>query len=132
VERALVLVADPDNPDQGDLLLTAGRTTLTTTLADEVAQRILVRFRFFKGEWFRNLDAGTPWIQVLFEKATPDSTIKGVLSQLVSTTEGVSAVESMVLVRTGRELEVTFTARLKDGTVFVSSHYGPFVLTPAA
>lgn len=130
MERALVLQVDAENPDVGDLALSAGESFLRTVLGDEVAQRILVRLSFFKGEYFRNLDAGMAWLQVVFEKGCPDETIRAWLVALIGTTEGVAGVDKLDFTRDApsRSLDITFTARLQDGSTFVSRHYGPFVL----
>ena len=130
MERALVLQVDAENPDMGDLALSGGESFLRTALGDETAQRILVRLQFFKGEWFRNLDAGMAWLQVVFEKGCPDETIRAWLVALIGTTEGVAAVDKLEFTRdpVERSLDINFTARLQDGSRFVSSQYGPFVL----
>jgi hypothetical protein len=130
VERALVLSADGDNPDVGDLYLAFGRTTvLTSDLAYEVAQRIRVRFNLFKGELFTDLNVGVPYLGVLFEKAVPDRTIRSVLGQIIAGTEGVAALDSLeYTIDSTRLLSVVFSARLQDGTTFRSSTYGPFVI----
>jgi hypothetical protein len=131
VERAITLQADAENPVVGDMKLVRGRTVLTSVLSDEVAQRLIVRFNFWRGEWFRNLDAGLPYLEIIFQKWVTDAIARGVFTQVVATTEGVAGVDKMdVAVNdTTRELTLTFTARLQDGTTFRSSNYPPFVIS---
>lgn len=129
MERALVIAADAENPDVGDLLLEHGRTVLTSVLAEEVAQRLHVRFNFWKQEWFRDTRLGTPYLEAIFEKGVPDSTIRSVYTQIILGTEGVASLDSLSwTVGATRKMSLTFTARLQDGTTFRSSQYGPFIV----
>lgn len=121
---------DLDNPDAGDLCLTrSGRMFLREDLKSIVDQRIRVRFQFFKGEWFLNTDAGTPWFQHILTKGVPDQTIRSVLSQVLSV-EGVREILSLtweINPRT-RKMSVNFQLKLEDGSTFKSSEFKPFVI----
>lgn len=128
MELAISLDVDAENPNPGDLRLKHGNLVWTTDLGEEVAQRLIVRFNFWKTEWFANLDAGTPWLQAIFDKAVPDRVVRAVLSAVIATTEGVAAIDSLTFTTTDRVLDVQFTARLQDGTAFRSTEYGPFVV----
>jgi hypothetical protein len=132
VELALALEADAENPDVGDLLLLNGQVIFTSVLADEVAQRLLVRFNFWRGEWFLNLLAGTPYIEAILGKGIPDRVVRSVFTAVVVGCAGVAALDSMTIAREHpRRLVVEFTARLEDGSTFRSTEYGPFVVTYA-
>lgn len=120
------------NPDIGDLALEdEGTEVVLSELAAEVAQRLHVRFKFFRGEWFLDLDEGTPYYQMILVKAPQDSVIRGVFGSLIRGTEGVA---DLILfdytIAATRQMSLTFKARLKDGTVFSSTDYAPFVITP--
>jgi len=129
MELAIVLDTDVDNPVAGDLRLTKGTLFFSTDLADQVRQRLTVRFRFWKRELFSNLDAGTPWLDAIFEKGVPDSAIKATLSAVILGCKGVTALDSITLSRTAdRTLEVALEARLADGSTFSTTTYGPFVV----
>lgn len=130
IELAITLQATPENPIVGDLRLDARSLVFTSVLADEVAQRFRVRLNFWRGEWFLNLEAGTPYLEAIFEKGVPDSQARSVFAQLLLGTEGVASVDSMELERDAehRILDLRFVARLKDGTTFRSKSYGPFVI----
>ena len=133
MELALCLTTDADNPVQGDLLLTNGDLVFTSDLGQEVAQRLRVRFNFWRKEWFLNLNAGTPYLEAVFEKGVPDNTIRAVFTQIILGTKGVSAVDSLDFVFDSERLMIlTFVCRLEDGTRFSSNTYGPFVVSIAA
>ncbi len=119
-----------DNPDEGDLALDSkGRFFVRTELKDIVEQRIRVRLRFFRGEWFLNLDAGTPYYQVLFVKGVGNNVIRSVFSQILSV-EGVQSILELIPERDAktRVLKLTFKLKLEDGTTFSSTDYKPFVV----
>lgn len=131
MEFSVVLQPTQLNPDIGDLALSdAGSEVLTTLLSEEVAQRLTVKLNFFKGEWFVNLFAGTPYFQQILGKAA-DSTIRSVMSSIISETEGVASLSSLEVTRdrAARTVAIKFVAVLEDGTTFVSSEYAPFVVS---
>ena len=129
MELALTLDTDGDNPIAGDLRLTRGTLFFSTDLADQVRQRLTIRFRFWKREWFANLDAGTPWLDVIFTKGVPDNAIKATLSNVILGCKGIAALDSIALTHgPDRTLSIDFAARLADGSTFSTSTYGPFVV----
>jgi hypothetical protein len=133
VELALSLGVDDENPDVGDLRLVYGQLVFTDTLADEVAQRILVMLNFFRGEWFLNLDAGTPYLEAVIGKGIPASVIRNVFTRVILACPGVAAVDKLEFTTTAtRTLELEFVARLEDGATFRSTNYGPFVVKNAS
>lgn len=131
MELACVLTPDINNPDVGDLLLSpSGQEVLRTALADEVAQRLYVRFAFFKGEWFLDLNQGTPWYQWILRKRPGDNTIRAVLSQVILGTTGVASVPKLsYTITSDRQMTIKFTARLADGSTFDSTSYPPFLIS---
>lgn len=132
MELALALEVDAENTDVGDLLLRNGQLVFTSELADEVAQRLLVRLNFWRGEWFLNLLAGTPYLEAVIGKGIPDRVIRGVFSAVVLGCAGVAALDSLTIgYETPRRLVLRFVARLEDGTTFRSTEYGPFVVNYA-
>lgn len=131
MELGITLTTSLTNPDVGDLELTdAGLEVSRTALAAEVAQRLTVRLNFFKGEWFLSLEEGTPWYQLLFTKAPPDRIIRAVFGSVIRGTEGVADLVSLSYsISRTRQLSLSFTARLEDGTLFRSTDYTPFVVS---
>lgn len=130
MELGVTFTATLANPDVGDLALTdAGLEVVRTELADEVAQRLHVRFKFFRGEWFLNTLEGTPWFQLIFVKSPRDHVIRSVFGALIRGTEGVSELVKLnYSINSSRQMSLTFQARLQDGTLFRSTDYGTYVL----
>ncbi len=118
-----------ENPILDDLYLDGGRLVFTSDLGAEVAQRLRVRFNFWRTEWFLNLDAGTPYLEVIFEKGVSDNAIRSVFSQIILGTKGVAALDALDFTTENRQLSLTFVCRLVNSTTFRSTSYGPFVIS---
>ncbi len=133
-ELKMTLVADLNNPEPGDLWLNdGGDAEVTTVLAEEVAQRLHVRFRFFRGEFFLDLTEGTPWFERIFVKAPPDRVIRSVLSSVIRGTEGVAELTQLSYeITKTRQLLVNFRAKLVDGSNLSTQTFGPFVVEIAS
>lgn len=56
---------------------------------DAVAQTIRTRLRLFYGEYFRNIQDGTPWFQVVFGKNRNQGIIDSVIKSRIVQTNGV-------------------------------------------
>lgn len=127
-------MVDAENPDVGDLRLSAGDVVWETDLGQEVAQRLLTRLNFWRGEWFLNTSAGTPYVQaILGIKAVPHSVVRAVFSSVVLGTPGVASLDRLEFtIGTDRRLVLDFVARLTNGQVFRSSDFGPFVVNYAS
>jgi hypothetical protein len=130
MELAIAVAIDPANPDVGDMLLSAkGEEVRLTSLDDEVCQRLFVRFQFFKGEWFLDLDAGTAYYQLILVKGPSDRVIRAVFNNVIARTEGVRAITRFSYsINRYRQLSLNFTCLLEDGTTFRTEDYPPFVI----
>ena len=60
--------------------------------AEAVAQGVRARLRLFLGEYFLDLQEGTPWFQSILGK-TPQDIAEVTLKQRLSTTPGIRAIE---------------------------------------
>ena len=49
--------------DTGDLCILNGELCVITTEEELTRQAIIITLNTLKGEWFRNIDYGTPWIE---------------------------------------------------------------------
>jgi hypothetical protein len=130
-ELGVVLSADVDNPDVGDLALDAtGNAVGKTSLAECVQQRLTVRLNFFRGEWFLDLDAGTPYFEYILVKAPQDRLIRMVFAQVIGGCEGVAQLTRLSYsISRDRRMTLSFDAQLADGSTFRSVEYPPFVVT---
>lgn len=130
MELFLTATADADNPVEGDIHLEGGDLVWTSGLALEVAQRLRVRLRFFKGEWFLDLQEGTPWFQEILVKGVSDQAIRAVFSTIIRTCPGVASLDSLEFTQSGtaRELVLDFRAKLEDGSTFQAKDHPPFIV----
>lgn len=77
----------------GDLIYINGGAPVTTQEADVVAQRVAIRLRTIRGEWFMDERYGTPWFQVLGTKKTA-SQIDSIIQREVLAVDGVREITS--------------------------------------
>ena len=111
------LILDEDLGDlnfaDGDLALTEGR--------EAIRQRLAMRLRLVKGEWFLNYLEGTDYFGQIFGKKT-EAQINAELVRVILTTEGVTGLVNPIefrLNRTRRILEVSFEVTTEEGTIDV-------------
>lgn len=133
MELAVTTATDTDNPVLGDFYVGSdGKEKLITNLADQVAQRLYVRFEFFRGEWFLDLRLGLPYFDQILIKGQDDQVMRSFFSQTISQDPGVASIKSLSIdtERGTRVATVTFVAQLIDGSSLDSSNYPPFLVTP--
>ena len=130
MELSIVLAPDFDNPTVGDLLLVKGTLVFTKDLRYEVAQRLLTRLSFFKGEWFYDRRQGMPYYQQLLVKAPDSNAVRSIFSQAITGTKGVSSLLSLDIGEpdANREVEIRFVCRLTNGEVFKSTDFQAFIV----
>lgn len=63
-----------------------------TTGQDEIAQTIRTRLRLFLGEYFRNINEGTPWFQSILNKRGTLTNKDAIIKQRILQTEGVERI----------------------------------------
>jgi hypothetical protein len=104
--------------DDGDLAL-EGNSLVLISGGDEVAQRLLNRLRLWRGEWFLNLNRGTPYREEIFVKRTALSRIESAIKREILTTSGVLELLEYTqdLDIATRRLTVSFKAKATDGTI---------------
>ena len=98
---------------------------------EAIAQRIRVRFRWFKGEWFLDQRQGVPYFEDILVKAPDPILINFIFRRVLLSIPGVKAVAkfSAVLDRATRILTVDFEAVLDDNTVLTATAE-PFIIDP--
>jgi hypothetical protein len=123
MDLAIAFTPDDENPDKGDLRLVNGQLVLTdggsAAGSEGTAQRILVRLRWFLGEYFLDASLGVPWFQVVFQKGTSDELIDSIVRRSIRTTEGVVSVDRMSLERdaAARTLTIDADVRIETGEI---------------
>lgn len=78
--------------DANGEIVTSG--TQFTSKADEIAQTISTRLRLFIGEYFRNINEGTPWFQSILNKRGTLSSKDAIIKQRIVQTDGVMGLLS--------------------------------------
>jgi hypothetical protein len=125
----VALSANGDNPVAGDLYLENGTARLTHSLAESVAQDLLISLSLFKGEWFLDPSQGMPYFQSILGNRTPLTIVGQIFKQAILSRPGVKQITSFNLKRiASRSIELIFAATLTDGTTITSSSYGPFIV----
>lgn len=83
----------------------------------EIAQTIQTRLKLFLGEYFRNIQDGTPWFEKILGKFENLNAVEAILRNRIVTTEGVSRLLSF-------SLDYDISARKLQITSFVLTQYG--------
>ena len=86
---SLALNSDNDfHFEKGKLVFISGYNT-----DDEIIQRLRMRFKFFKGEWFLNSEHGLPYFEeILGTKNLDSNIIESVLRKEVLSVEGIREI----------------------------------------
>lgn len=96
-----------------DLMVNAkGNGAAFVTGADQAAQGVTTRLKLFKGEWFLDLQAGTPWFQEILVDNPDVRRIESVLKARILGHQDVEEMLSFALEfdRATRDLTVQFEA----------------------
>jgi hypothetical protein len=130
MEIAITQKATETNPVVGDLMLDAyGQPLLVSGIAAQTAQRLFVKFQFFRGEWFLNLDEGTPYYDVILRKGG-ERFVRSVFGGLIRDDPGVAELLELTysIDKRTRWLTLQFKAACVDGTILNSLDFGPYVV----
>lgn len=86
--------------------------------AEAVRQRLLQRFRLFRGEAFTDADAGVPYIPDLLGSRLPSALATSIVRTVALSVDGVEDVLSVEVELSGasRQLRIDVHARADDGT----------------
>jgi len=95
-----------------DLFLNNGQIDLIDQGA-QVLQHTRTRLLFYLGEWFLNVESGTPWFQEIFRKPVNLDVTEFIIKSRIIETDGVAELMQFSLNynKDSRTLEVFFSAR---------------------
>ena len=102
-----------------DLIIEAGQLKLVEEGAETV-QHVRTRLLFYRGEWFLDTLAGTPWFQEIFTKPANLANIESILKSRILNTPGVQTLTEFSMDYTGaseRRLNVQFSAETIYGII---------------
>ena len=75
----------------GDLDITGGQFNLISG-PEETAQKLKIRFRFFRGEFFADERVGVPYFEKIFLKNPSLAALQAIVRELVETCPGITAL----------------------------------------
>lgn len=99
----------------GDIDISSGDMVYLTG-NEAIAQHVLVRLRFFSGEWFLDTRIGIPYFQQILVKNPDDAAVRAIFIEAIVTTPGIDSLDSFEMDYDGptRALRVTFAAKITD------------------
>lgn len=71
------------NQDAYDLELVDGDFSLTQTESESLKQRLIIKLRTFRGEWYLDTQLGLPYFQRIFQKGTAKETVDSLFKQAI-------------------------------------------------
>lgn len=102
----------------GNDIDTTGNELRLATGADYVAQKIGIRLRLVRGEWFLDTRVGLPYYETVFLKNPDVATIEGVFRRTIVTTPGVLELQSFSFeVDSNRVARLAFQARVTNDEI---------------
>lgn len=102
-----------------DLIIEKGQLK-TVEAAAETVQHVRSRLLFYLGEWFLDLQAGTPYFQEIFTKPANLANIESILKGRILNTPGVERLIEFSMDYEGsstRRLSVSFSAETTYGNI---------------
>lgn len=108
----------------GDYTFGQGDNTFLINSPETVAQAVKTRFNLWRGQWFLDVTAGTPYIQSVLGKKSPD-VYNLAIRQHILQTQGVSSIISF-------DTSVNSTTRRVSFTATIDTIYGKTEVTSEA
>lgn len=72
-----------------DLVFVNGECPTTDGRSDNVAQRLYIRLRTFRSEWFLNVDYGVPWLENILGHKVKKQTVDMIIQSQILSERGV-------------------------------------------
>lgn len=108
----------------GDYTFGRGDNTFLINSPETVAQAVKTRFLLWRGQWFLDTTAGTPYIQSVLGKKSPD-VYNLAIRQHILQTQGVNSI-------TAFDTAVNSTTRRVSFTATIDTIYGTSTVTSEA
>lgn len=80
-----------------------------------VAQRLEIKLRLNKGEWFRNINEGIPWQQEILSKNNQRNLADTYIRRTIISDEGIKSINQYTSTFNKGVYSVFFSATLADG-----------------
>lgn len=98
--------------DDGDWTFGKGKANYKRA-SSAIAQNVASRLRGFTNDWFLDVDAGIPWIELLGQRGTERRIIRAI-ERTVLQTEGVREVTRIKIVNRNSQRGVTIDLQYTD------------------
>jgi len=99
-----------------DLAFDGYDLTLTTTESESLAQRLIIKLRTFRGEWFLNVDEGISYYESILGKNRAKETIDLIFKNaILSEPEVVNIISFESSISPQRVYQLRFKVRSLDG-----------------
>lgn len=100
-----------------DILIQGGKLSIISDNARAVRQRLLIRLRTFKGEWFLDLAVGVPYFQSILKQGVRKDLVDLLLKRTILETEGVQRITNFTstLDRSTRSYSASFSVTTLQG-----------------
>lgn len=113
----LLLDTEPTSPSYGDIVWNNGPLLVkdtTQSRADVVAQRLLIRLRNFRGEWFLDTNYGVPYWSILGHKIKK-SAVDLIFQREILAENGVKELTFFESTFENRKYSLSFRVKVTTG-----------------
>jgi hypothetical protein len=117
------------NPVIGDVHIDNGQIMFVEN-SEFIAQKLRIRFQFFRGEWYLDQREGFPYWERVFKKNPDINEIASLFRRAAYTTSGIAEVRSVEVTndKNSRTMNVSVDALSDEGDV-IKIVKEPFVLS---
>jgi enolase len=106
------------DPLTNDLVFVNGKTTVTRTQSEIVAQRLKITLYTFLGEWFLDTTLGVPYFQQIFGKNRSKNAVDVIFQNIIAADPGVIEIrEFESTMDNTRGYEMTFSVRVAGNAI---------------
>lgn len=83
---------------------------------ENIAQRLEIKLRSYKGEWFRDINYGIPWIQSILSQGNSKALADTYVRKTITQDPAIKSIVSYTSTTTDQKLNVSFKANLISGS----------------
>lgn len=102
-----------------DLVYVNGECPTTGGRGDNVEQRLYIKLRTFRGEWYLDVNYGVPWLEQVLGVKVRKSTVDMLIQKAILEEAGVERITyfTSTMDSERREYECSFSVKTDEGTV---------------
>lgn len=102
-----------------DLDITSGDLELFTRVEDLAVQMVKTNLLLYKGEWFRDIDLGIPYVQEIFGNKNTQNAADANIKNTILNTDNIRSITSYTgsIDPTTRKYKVVFSAITDSGDI---------------